>query len=116
MRLLVKHEKELVKLYGIEHIDSWPRVERTRRFSITGYDPRLAYIFHAKFDHELAGMLVKTNLAIRDGIDLQIGMHPKLANVYMAALAEVLANHAQASPVTDDAINYFALSGFTLNV
>jgi hypothetical protein len=31
----------------------------------------------------------------------------------MAALAETVANKTQSSPLTDDAINYFSLSGFT---
>src|SRR3989304_1556073 len=79
-------------------------------------DRRLAHIFHKKFDYELVGMLIKTGLAMHDDstghIDW-IGMHPKLANVYMAALADMLANRTQTNPLTNEAINYFAVGGFT---
>ena len=112
LRLLVKHEKELVKFYSIDLIDSWSFIERPKLFSEVGQDHRLEYIFHLKMDYELVGMLKKTKLATADR-DLWVGMHPKLASAYMAALAETLAKQIQASPVTDEEINYFALSGFT---
>jgi len=116
LRLILDHEKELAKYYGVSNRDKWPDFEFFNTNAPPTSDPKLAHIFHMKFDHELVGMLMKAGLAVSDDDSRHvgwIGMHPKLANVYMAALAETLAIRTQTNPLTNEAINYFAMGGFT---
>ena len=116
LKLIVDHEKELVKCYGIENRDQWHDVEIVNPNAPPSLDRRFEHIFDKKLDHELIGMLEKTGLAMREDESRYsgwIGMHPRLANVYMAALAELLANRTQTNPLTNEAINYFAVGGFT---
>jgi len=114
--LILDHENELVKYYGVGNRNQWQDFEFFNKNAPPTLDRRLSHIFDKKLDHELIGMLLKTGLAMRDD-DARysgwIGMHPKLANVYMAALAEMLAIQTQTSPLTNEAINYFAMGGFT---
>lgn len=118
IKLIENHTDELVKYYGIEKRDMWQVNEYTARSSPDS-DTRLAYIYNAKIHYELGGVLESRGLGTSRLSNAQggdwIGMHPRLANVYMSALAEKLASQAQAHPVTDDTINYFAVTGFTFD-
>src|SRR6266540_3281481 len=41
-------------------------------------------------------------------------MHPKLASLYMLALAEAMALQRGAQPITDDTLSHLAMGGFTM--
>jgi hypothetical protein len=47
------------------------------------------------------------------GDDRWMGMHPKLAQVYMTALADQLAGERQLQPMTDETLHHLAMSGLT---
>ncbi len=116
MKLIEDHSAELVKAYGIENRHAWADDRYTLKYSPSG-NPKLAYILIEKIEHELKELLLKRGLGTTRtdvGSEYQwVGMHPRLANVYMAALAEKLAAHANSHPVAQDTANYFAVSGFT---
>lgn len=114
IRLIENHTKEIVYHYGLDKRHEWSDNPYTAQYSPEG-DPKLAYIFSEKIDPELFDILISRDLGTTRSPqgDNWLGMHPKLANVYMAALAETLAEKAKCHPVTNDPINYFAVSGFT---
>ncbi len=116
IKLIENHTDVLVHHYGVEQRDQWETNEYTAKYSSRG-DTRLAYIYSEKINYELSGILEKRGLGTRRSNVAQdvrwMGMHPKLANIYMSALAEKLASRTQSHPITNDAINYFAVAGFT---
>ena len=111
------HHKDLVNSYGTGNQEDWPVNQYTERFAPFGANPKLAYIFDEKIEYELNKILIESDLGTRRGKEGDeyrwIGMHPKLVNVYMAALAEAMAVRRQIHPVAYDTPNYFAVSGFT---
>jgi len=116
--MIEAHESELVKHYGIDRRDEWPEDEYTVEHAPTGTNPKLAYIYNEKVNHKLYDTLLDLRLGTKRsdvGSDTRwVGMHPKLANVYMAALAETMARRRALHPVAHDTINHFAVAGFTL--
>jgi hypothetical protein len=118
LQLIEHHTKTLQKHYGIENRYSWPDLPYTA-INAPEADPRLAYLHISKIEGELRNILLKRGLGTHrtgKGADSQwIGMHPRLANVYMSALAETLASHEpfNANPITNDLTNYFVVGGFT---
>lgn len=116
LRLIEHHTGALVTHYGIDKQENWPDNPYTSVFA-TGANRKLAYICTSKIEDDLRRVMLSRGLGTMrsdTGSDYQwIGMHPRLANVYMAALAESLAKHQQSHPVSSDAVNYFAVSGFT---
>ena len=116
-KIIEKHKKELVILYGIVKQDHWLVDPQTAKFAPPGANPKLAYIFDEKIEYQLNKILIESDLGTRrskEGDEYRwIGMHPKLVNVYMAALAEAMAGRRQIHPVAYDTPNYFAVSGFT---
>lgn len=117
MKLINDHTDELLSYYGINKRKDWPDNEYTKKYAPNGANPKLAYIYSEKIEDELKELLLNSGLGTLrsdSGPDYQwIGMHPRLANVYMAALAERLAKRTQTNPVTPDNLNYFSVSGFT---
>jgi hypothetical protein len=116
-RLLANHEKALLKKYDVDNSDTWPDDLVTTTAAPAGSDPKFAYIYaEEKMWLDLRDALIMTRLAIpaRNGDKRWIGLHPKLANVYMAALAEEMANDWGFHPVTDETINHVAVSGYSL--
>ena len=126
VKLILAHEDELVKHYGVENrspwlgddlsLLEWAALKESIRLK-ENIRPRLQPVHFDKLDYELQRMLAYRGLAsIGDESGPNsgwLGMHHKLSDVYMAALAEVISVRAQASPLTDKAINYFAMGGFT---
>jgi hypothetical protein len=119
LQLLQKHEAALVGRYNVVDGDCWEGA--LSRMSVPrGFDPKFAWIHVDKVDHHLADQLVRARLAIR----LQargrpedpswIGTHPRIASVYMTALAEEMAGAFQMHPVTDSVVDHVAVSGFTM--
>ena len=116
-KLIDLHKNDLVNSYGIGNQDDWPVDQNTARFAPPGANPRLAYIFDEKIEYELNKILIESDLGTRRGKEGKeyrwIGMHPRLVNVYMAALAQAMAVRRQIHAVAYDTPNYFAVSGFT---
>ena len=81
----------------------------------SGTDPKLTYVFSEKITKDAARELEELSLALPDAYDRRwIGMHPKLATVYMTALAEQLASEHGLRPVTDETLDHLAVSGCTI--
>jgi hypothetical protein len=105
--------------YDIAGRESWipvPAAERPPAAGgMSGEDPRLGYVFYEKLSDDLRKTLVRSRLAVADlGDSRWIGMHPKLARVYMTALADQLAGERGLCPLTADAIDHIAMSGCTI--
>lgn len=117
LKLVTDHKKELIRLYRISERSDWPDHYYTVQYAPTGANPKLSYIYLTKIEKELTDVLCSLKLGtLRSdtGADYQwVGMHPKLANVYMAALAETMAKTRGIHPVAYDTDNYFAVAGFT---
>ena len=114
-RFVSKHEMELRRKYDVDRAAGWPLANSGSR-TVPAADPHLAYIFSAKIPECLIDAMVDTKLAVRGGPREPhwIGMHPKLAGVYMTALAEQAARENRFTPVTHEAGPYLALGDCTL--
>jgi hypothetical protein len=64
----------------------------------------------------LADALADEGLAVvhREGHEVWMGMHPRLAGVYMSALAEELAAGNALHPTTDETLDHVAATGWSL--
>lgn len=108
--VLETHKEELQKRFHISKKDTWPadatqlRAEYQEKLPPT-FDPRLAYIEATKMGSSAHDRLVDSDLAeylprFEFGKDW-FGMHPKLADVYMTALAQTVARDGRMSPVAE---------------
>lgn len=89
------------------------------RYSALSNDSDLAYVYsEAKIAYELTNTLLNAGLAVRRKRGLfdtaQVGMHPKLAFVYMEALAAKMALKRGLRPVTDNVRDHVAMGEYTL--
>jgi len=116
VKLIENHEDELLRYYGIENRDNWSDDVYTKKYAPDA-NPKLAYIYGGKLGRQLERYLLKRGFGTTRSDSSPdydwIGMHPRLANVYMAALAEKIAETTKTNPVTPDNLNYFSVSGFT---
>ena len=108
--VLATRADKLRQRYGLEHIDKWPIDPVTARSCSRARDNRLAYVFVEKIHPTVEQKLCELNLATERVEDRWIGMHPRLAQVYMYALAEATAEEAL-HPVTDEVFDHVVLSG-----
>lgn len=104
--------------YDVSMRDSWPVLgEKDRPSSAggpSGSDPRLSYIFIEKLSDETITAFLESRLAMLDQRDSPwVGMHPRLAWVYMTALADQLASEQGARPLTDETRDHLAASGLS---
>jgi hypothetical protein len=76
----------------------------------------LTYFAEEKFGRLFGDDLVSAGLAIylKTGEINLVGMHPKLALIYMEVLAERMASRLQFHPVTDNILDHVAISGFSI--
>lgn len=116
MRLIENYGYEINKYYGLQNKNKWGENKYSALHSLNG-NTSLAYIYNQKFNPELIDLMRSRGLGEFDshGRERWLGMHPQLASVYMAALAEKLAIRTQSYPLADDPVNYFAVSGFTFD-
>lgn len=91
-QLLTAHAAELRNRYDVRKAETWPRDPITAGYAQLR-DPHLAYVNSTKLDEHLAQQLQQEHLALQhnEGNEVWIGMHSRLAAVYMAALAEEIA-------------------------
>jgi len=72
-------------------------------------------VFEEKIGNELLSDLFACQLVTsRTGDPRWIGMHPRLANLYMMSLAEAMARDVGAHPLTDEPFDHIAVSGLTM--
>ncbi|MEV0361686.1 DUF6236 family protein [Nocardia fusca] len=106
---LLRYSEELIPRYGIQAlgIDSIDgRVAAYR-------DPRLVRLDLGKFPNALARQLDRLGLQLYDGYHVM--MHPRLAAVYLAVLADVLARENGMTPITDQPVHCAAAYGWTID-
>ena len=108
----------LKKKYALSLKNTWPKLKESERppkpGGGSGNDPRLGYIYVEKMSPELYQALFASGLAAPDAPNFPwVGMHPRLAWVYMTALAEELSSERGLRPLTDDERDHVALSGLT---
>ena len=115
--LLATHGDQLRERYGLHLSANWPDDPATvsSRAALFG-DTKLAYVFGPKIAPELIQDLEALGLAEQGGRrdPRWVGMHPKLANLYMVALAEAMAIPRGAQPVTSDALSHVGIGDFTM--
>ena len=124
MDLLINCRTRLVDRYAVAERDRWPKPKTTFGTLPRGADERLAYVFggyeslasedesfssedelrESKMIPNLQAQLQRDGLMLRYEVDgaTWLGLHPRLASVYMCALTEVIADARGLVPVTDD--------------
>jgi hypothetical protein len=113
--LVAAHGDSLRAQLGVDGRAGWPEDPYTRLYAPTGSDTKLAYVFEEKIDQQLLSDLFACKLVTeRAGNARWIGMHPRLANLYMMSLAEAMAPAVGAHPLTDEAFDHVAVSGLTM--
>jgi Family of unknown function (DUF6236) len=101
--LIQRHGRALaIAGFGVEHSDSWPQDPYTARYAPPETsNAKLAYVFGEKMSPQLLSDLFGRGLtATRSDDPRWIGMHPKIASVYMTLLADAMATRLAARPVT----------------
>lgn len=115
VRFLTSNAAELRMRYGIKSRDKWKHDPITLKWAPLGSDTRLAYVHIDKVAPRLKNALLETGLAEAGTRDNRwVGMHPKVADVYMMVLAEDMATKRGWSPITDEAFDQLAVSGFSI--
>jgi hypothetical protein len=107
--VIATYGDRLVRRYGLHLSSNWPDDAATVRSRAAQFgNPKLAYVFSPKLSPDLIDDLEGLGLAERGGRrdPYWIGMHPKLAAIYMTALAERMAARRGALPIGDDALSH----------
>jgi hypothetical protein len=113
--LVSAHGEALAERYGVGARETWPVDPWTIGHAGPAADPHLAYVFGSKFDPSVLTDLFAAGVVTSRADDPRwIGMHPRLANVYMTALANELAIDTGARPITDSSVAHVAISGLTM--
>lgn len=115
-RLLTAHAAELRNRYDVRKAETWPFDPVTANYAQLR-NPHLAYVNSAKLNEYLAQQLQHEHLALRhnEGNEVWIGMHSRLAAVYMAALAEEIAVVNKFTPAAEETIDHVAALGWGLD-
>lgn len=106
--------RALRERYDIRDRLTWQPVPSWRRPPAaggpSGTDPRLSYVFFEKMTEELREVMVDSRMAMLDERNPRwIGMHPRLADVYMTALADQIAAERAMYPLTDETVDHLAI-------
>ena len=113
--LLVHHAERLRSRYDVSRRDQWP-IDQTTAGYAPLRDSHLAYVHGAKLDESLVGRLEYERLAMghNENGELWLGVHPRLAFVYMSALAEEAATVNGFSPTTNETLDHVAATGWSM--
>ncbi|HEV8275690.1 MAG TPA: DUF6236 family protein [Streptosporangiaceae bacterium] len=112
--LINTHGDAMRAEFGVADRNMWPDDIHTQLYA-PGRDTKLAYVFNEKLDPGLLSDLFDHGLvASRSDNPRWIGMHPRLAKVYMLSLAEAMAPRLGAHPLTDTTFDHVAVSGLTM--
>ena len=112
------YAERLVDRYGLHSASEWPDEPSTVHSRAAQFgNPKLAYILSEKLSAELIGSLIALGLAEEGGRHRPywIGMHPRLAAVYMTTLADKMAARRSAVPVSDDVLSHVAIGEATMD-
>jgi hypothetical protein len=120
LEFLQNHEQRLSDRYGVDKALEWaPDPVTVQRMQLDRDDAsmasRLAHIYTSKLNPVLLDGLIQSGLAVHARSTEWIGVHPRLANVYMMALAEEVATENQLEPITDETMDHLAVSGWTMS-
>jgi hypothetical protein len=117
LQFVENNASQLRRQYGLQLIDQWKADAITVARAPNDADPRLAYIHLQKLDSDLVRQLCELQLgSIGEGRDGNwLGVHPKLADVYMTSLAESIALTTKYSPVADRVLEYLGVGGLTFD-
>ncbi|MGE0887368.1 MAG: DUF6236 family protein [Blastocatellales bacterium] len=115
---IVQYGPKLKEKYSLSLRDTWPMLSEKERppkpGGASGNDLRLGYIFYEKIDEDVYAIMRQSGLASTDDRGGKwIGMHPRLAWVYMTAMAEQLAGERGLRLLTDETRDHLALSGLS---
>jgi hypothetical protein len=118
-KLLAEHSAGLQERYGISKRLDWPPDPVTKAYAPARAkeEPSLAYVYAAEMHSDLLEALKQTGLVLPAASEPSwIGMHPRLADVYMSALTDHLAeaNQDWLCPVTDKTLDHVAVSGWDM--
>ncbi|HEV7375264.1 MAG TPA: DUF6236 family protein [Pyrinomonadaceae bacterium] len=122
LELIKQHEEALRAKYDVSKVSEWEINPEPERVPVNeplpeDYDCRFAYIAEGKMPHALHDALVETGLAIKGvyeaGLDF-LGMHPKLASIYMTSLAEEITAGKPYQPITENPKLHIAVSDCTM--
>jgi hypothetical protein len=96
-----------------------PNLERPNsnfldRYRVTETRNDLVSVYCSKVAYKLRDRLIDERLAVESEDFSQLRMHPKLAAVYMTALAKEMAASRQFAPVAEEDQNYVAIAGNTV--
>jgi hypothetical protein len=113
-----RYAPQLQAQYALILKHGWPLVPKQdqppQAGGPSGSDPRLSYIYYEKLDEGVYAALCSSGLAAPDAPYAPwVGMHPRLASVYMTAMAEQIAAHNGLRPLTDEARDHVALSSLS---
>lgn len=120
------HQEKLRPRYGIEALGLTPLDTWDVYDELIPLDPRLQEVHPGKMTRGLAQHLAEAGLLFRqryrwrradDGQVLSVGdlaMHARLAGVFLAVVADVVARENNMSPVTDQPLLAAATSGWTV--
>jgi hypothetical protein len=122
LNLINEHEGTLREKYGVSKASAWEMNPEPQRIPINepipeDIDRRFAYVAEGKMPLDLLEALVQTGLAIKGVYEAGLwflGMHPKLASVYMTSLAEEITAGRDYQPITEDPKLHIAVSGCTI--
>lgn len=119
VEFIQEYGPKLQEKYSISLSEDWAYLEEDQRppkpGGPSGNNPRFGYIFCEKMSEELRYVMEELNLATTDYRgDHWIGMHPRLAWVYMTSLAEQISAERGLRPLTDQTQDHLALSGFSV--
>ncbi|MFI6313136.1 DUF6236 family protein [Nocardia fusca] len=108
---LHRYSDELIPRYGMQALGI-DVSDSDRRYAAYD-DPRLVQLDLGKFPNAIARQLDRLGLQLYDGYHVM--MHPRLAAVYLAVLADVLARENGMTPITDQPVHCAAAYGWTID-
>ena len=112
-QLLDAEEEALVSRYDLSRLFPDARVHPHYGVRLdSAQRARLRWVHPDKMQYELWQRLMERGLAAEGGPGNTIGMHPRLANTYLCALAGIVAAHNQLEPVTDEPDIHGALTSW----
>lgn len=106
---------DLAPIYGLQNAHLWPEDSYTAEHAPPGSRPQLSYVYVTKMDDALQQTLLDSGLAEpgRNGDPRWLGMHPKLADIYLMLLAELIASDRGYEPLAAETPYHLALTGST---
>jgi hypothetical protein len=113
--LINLHGDALAQRYSLDHEGEWP-IDKVTAMTEPQGNPRLGYVYPTKLTPTLDSALRTARLAEYGPShpDVGLGMHPRLADVYMLTLARVIAKSSGYEPVTDETRNHIGVAACTV--